>query len=188
MSNPTAKCEVEREFQSASMSELQAAGKFGTLSSDECQSGLKPALLVIGYGNTLRGDDGVGPRVAEAIHQLALPGVRALVCPMLTPELADPISRARTVIFVDAAVDAPQKVQLRRLTPNDTSQLMAHAADPRTLLALSRDVFGHVPQAWWLTIPAVKMEFSEELSPLAQGGLIEAVEKIRTLWRSPEAN
>ena len=72
-------------------------------------------FLVIGYGNTLRGDDGVGPRVAEAIHQLALPGVRALVCPMLTPELADPISRAHTVIFVDAAVDAPKEVQLRPL-------------------------------------------------------------------------
>jgi Ni,Fe-hydrogenase maturation factor len=30
-------------------------------------------LLVIGYGNTLRRDDGVGPRVADAIAALALP-------------------------------------------------------------------------------------------------------------------
>jgi hydrogenase maturation protease len=140
-------------------------------------------FLVIGYGNTLRGDDGVGPRVAEAIERLALPGVRALVCPMLTPELADPISRAHTVIFVDAAVDAPQEVQLRKLEPSDSSQLMAHAADPRTMLALSRDVFGHTPQAWWLTIPAETLDFREELSPKAQRGFAEAVEKIQTLCR-----
>jgi len=140
-------------------------------------------FLVIGYGNTLRGDDGVGPRVAEAVAALNLPGVRTLICQQLSPEHAAPISLAQTVIFVDAAVDAPQEVQLRRLEPKDTSQLMAHAADPRTMLALSRDVFGHVPQAWWLTIPAVKLDFTEDLTPEAQHGFAAAVEKIQALCR-----
>ena len=142
----------------------------------------KPALLVIGYGNTLRGDDGVGPRVAGAVGSLHLPGVRTMTCQQLSPEHAAPISLAETVIFVDAAVDAPKEVQFRRLEPNDTSQLMAHAADPRTMLALSRDVFGHVPHAWWLTIPAEKMEFCETLTSIAQHGCDEAVKKIRSLF------
>lgn len=142
-------------------------------------------ILVIGYGNTLRGDDGVGPRVAEAVGALQLPGVRTLICQQLSPEHAAPISLATTVIFVDAAVDAPPEVQLRRLDPNETPQLLAHAADPQTMLALSRDVFGHVPQAWWLTIPAVKMEFSEELTPAAHRGVNEAVTRIRELAKSP---
>lgn len=140
-------------------------------------------LLVIGYGNTLRGDDGVGPRVAEAVGSMGLPGVRTLICQQLSPEHADPISQADVVIFVDAAVDAPDEVQLRQLEPNESSQLMAHAADPRTLLALARDVFGHCPRAWWLTIPAVNLEFSETLSSGTQRGLKEAVEKIQTLCR-----
>lgn len=140
-------------------------------------------ILVIGYGNTLRGDDGVGPRVAEAVATLGLPGVRTLVVPLLTPEIADPIARAAKVIFVDACVDAPQGVQWRKLEPNESSQIMAHAADPRTMLAISRDVFGHVPEAWWLTIPAVEMGFSESLTPAAQQGLAEAVEKIREFCR-----
>ena len=146
------------------------------------QSAAKPfSLLVIGYGNTLRGDDGVGPRVAEAIGQLNLPGVHTLICQQLSPEHADPVARARTVIFVDAAVDAPREVQLRKLEPGESSQLMAHAADPRTLLALARDVFGQAPQAWWLTIPAVKLDFSETLTPETQRGFTEAVEKIQAL-------
>jgi hydrogenase maturation protease len=140
-------------------------------------------FLVIGYGNTLRRDDGVGPRVAEAVAAMNLPGVRTLVCQMLTPELADQISQARIAIFVDAAVDAPGKVQLRKLEPNDSSQLMAHAADPRTMLALARDVFGHAPEAWWLTIPAVNLDFCEELSPETQRGFEEALEKIQRLCR-----
>ena len=140
-------------------------------------------FLVIGYGNTLRGDDGVGPCVAETIEQLQLPGVRTLACPMLTPELADPIARAEKVIFVDAAVDAPREVQWRKLEPNETSQLMAHAADPRTMLALSRDVFGRVPEAWWLTIPAVDLGFRESFSTEVQLGFAEAVEKIQAFCR-----
>lgn len=138
-------------------------------------------LLVIGYGNPLRCDDGVGPKVAEAVEELHLPDVHTLVCQQLSPEHAEPIARARMVIFVDAAVDAPKEVQLRKLEPNETSQLMAHAADPRTMLALARDVFGHCPQAWWLTIPAVKLDFGEELSPVARRGYEVALEQIQSL-------
>jgi hydrogenase maturation protease len=140
-------------------------------------------FLVIGYGNTLRGDDGVGPRVVEAIEKLNLPGVRTLICQQLSPEYADLVSRAHTVVFVDAAVDTPKEVQLRKIEPSESAQLMAHAADPRTMLALARDVFGHAPKAWWLTIPAVKLDFSETLTPEAQRGFAEAVEKIQELCR-----
>ena len=145
----------------------------------------KQNFLVIGYGNTLRSDDGVGPRVAEGVDSLRLPGVRTFTCQQLSPEHADMISRADTVVFVDAAVDAPSEVQLRPLEPGDTCQLMAHAADPRTMLALSRDVFGNAPKAWWLTIPAATMELSEELSPQAKHGINDAVGIILQLAIGP---
>ena len=141
-------------------------------------------LLVIGYGNELRGDDGVGPKVAATVAGWNLDGVHAIVCPLLTPELADAISQARIAVFVDAAVDAPHEVQLRQLEPNDSSQIIAHAADPRTMLALARDVFGHAPQAWWLTIPATQMDFSRKLSPETQRGFAEAIQKLLVLCRS----
>ena len=153
-----------------------------------CDVSIEAEVLVIGYGNTLRGDDGVGPRVAEAVGHLCLPGVYTLICPLLTPELADPISRAARVIFVDAAVDASPAVQWRKLEPNETSQIMAHAADPRTMLALARDVFGHVPQAWWLTIPAVDLGFSEKFSPAVQRDFGVAVNKIRDFCHAPRGN
>ena len=77
----------------------------------------------------------------------------------------------------------PTEVQLRKLEPGQTSQLMAHAADPRTMLALARDVFGHAPEAWWLTIPAVKLGFGDDLSPVARRGFHEqAVQEIGKIF------
>jgi hydrogenase maturation protease len=136
-------------------------------------------LLVIGYGNTLRRDDGVGPKLADAVEALALSGVRTLACALLTPELAEPISQAGSVIFVDAAVDAPLEVQRRKLEPAATSQVMAHAANPATLLALARDVFGRAPEAWLLTIPIAELGIGEALSAFAQRGFELALEQIK---------
>jgi hydrogenase maturation protease len=138
-------------------------------------------LLVIGYGNTLRCDDGVGPRVADAVADLNLKEVEVHSCPQLTPELAEPISRADKVIFVDAALDAPREVQLRKLVPADSSQILAHAAAPATVLALARDVFGRAPAAWWLTIPIENTGIGEDFSPLARKGCTFALAKIREL-------
>jgi hydrogenase maturation protease len=140
-------------------------------------------LLVIGYGNTLRRDDGVGPRVAARVEELRLPGVLTMACPQLTPELADPVSQAAAVVFVDASVEQRGPVRLRRLDPSDSSQILAHAADPRILLALARDAFGRAPQAWMLTIPAKELGFGERLSRPASLGLRDAVRAVRALHR-----
>lgn len=149
----------------------------------EMPSTRQTSLLVIGYGNTLRGDDGVGPLVAEAVEALCLPGVNSFACPQLSPEHADVIACARTVIFVDGAMDKSSQICLRILKPAQKSQIMAHAADPRTMLALARDVYGHIPKAWMLTIPMVNSGFSETLSSTAQCGLEQAISEIQRIYR-----
>ena len=140
-------------------------------------------LLVIGYGNSLRGDDAVGPRVAQALEELRLPGISVLSCDLLAPELADPIAKAQKVAFVDASVEPMSSVRLRPLSPADSSQILAHAADPRTLLALARDVFGHAPPAWWVTIPVENLEIGGELSGRARAGIEQAIREIKKLQR-----
>jgi len=138
----------------------------------------KPELLVIGYGNTLRADDGAGPLAVEAVEALRLPGVRTLICQQLSAEHADPISQADAVVFVDATKESAGEVRLQPLEAGESSRLMIHAADPRTMLALARDVYGRAPRAWWLTIPATNLKFGETLSPTARHGCKEAVKCI----------
>jgi hydrogenase maturation protease len=58
--------------------------------------------LVIGFGNTLRSDDGVGPRVASVVAGWGLPGVVAIAVHQLGPELAEPLAEAGRAFFVDA--------------------------------------------------------------------------------------
>jgi hydrogenase maturation protease len=159
------------------MSAADSAPDFRSVTPSGGQpTGCVASLIVIGYGNTLRNDDAVGPRVVEAIEARHFPGVSTLSCPLLTPEIAEPVSRASMAIFVDAAVDAPRSVQLRKLAPADSSQVTAHAAGPRTILALARDVFGHSPEAWLLTLPVVDLGLGDRLSPLAQRGTAFAIQ------------
>ena len=141
-------------------------------------------LLIVGYGNTLRGDDGIGPMVVEEIGSRGLPGVRTLIHALLAPELADPVSRAREVIFVDASVEPKARVLWRPLEPGDTTQLLAHSADPRTLLALAREVFGHAPKAWWLTLPVYDLGFQVGLSSAATPHYFDAVNQILEYYQA----
>jgi Ni,Fe-hydrogenase maturation factor len=57
---------------------------------------------VIGYGNTLRTDDGVGPYVATAVASWGLPGVVSVGVHQLTPELSELLASAELAVFVDA--------------------------------------------------------------------------------------
>jgi len=69
------------------------------LANSNCET-----ILVIGYGNSLRSDDGAGCRVADIVASWDLPYVRSLTVHQLTPELAEPIAQSDLTIFVDACV------------------------------------------------------------------------------------
>ncbi len=116
--------------------------------------------LVIGYGNPLRGDDGVGSFVAKRS------GPGAIACHQLTPELAEPISQADRVIFVDADVTvAPGRIRVRRLQPRPKAGI--HNYDPEALLDLSRQVYNRVPEAILIGIGVQSFELCESLTPVA---------------------
>ena len=147
-----------------------------------------PRLLIIGYGNPLRGDDAVGWLAAERLQELVQSpvqdpevshtriAVEVLAVHQLTPELMDPISRADRVIFMDAAADGdPGTIHRRKLMPAKVGQAamaaasFTHQADPAALLAGARSLFGHAPQAWLVTVTGANFELTDELSvPVAK--------------------
>jgi hydrogenase maturation protease len=149
-------------------------------------------ILIIGYGNTLRGDDGAGQKIAEMVSEWGLDGVRSLPVHQLTPELADPISTAKLAIFVDAYPDADsQGFQVRRLESDPPPAPLekggasggnfSHNCDPRSLLQMAKFLYGSAPPAWWLLVPAVNFDFGEEFSAITQQGVGEALSKIKEL-------
>ncbi len=136
--------------------------------------------MIIGYGNPLRGDDGVGWRVVEALVG-ELPSEETLTAHQLTPELADPISQARIVIFVDAAVgELPGQVQSFPMSPA-ADRPGSHETTPAGLLALAEELFGLCPPAHMVTITGGSFDLGEELSEPVEAAVPLAVAMVRAL-------
>jgi hydrogenase maturation protease len=146
------------------------------------------AVLVIGYGNPLRGDDGLGPHVAEALAARGCTGVRVLTRPQLVPELAADLAAARLAVFVDTR-EGPARsvVSMVRITPGEAEDWTTHRADPRALLALARAIYGRAPAAWWVTVGGLEFGLGEGLSPAAREGARAAVARIEAILREATA-
>jgi hydrogenase maturation protease len=139
-------------------------------------------ILVIGYGNELRSDDGAGPAVARAIEGLRLPGVHTLVLHQLTPELAENISTALAVIFVDARpASEAGSVEVFPLEAATQPEIRAHHSDPAAVLALAKTLCGRCPPAWLIAIPAADFALGESLSDVTKRGVAEAIQEVRKL-------
>lgn len=142
------------------------------------------ATLVIGYGNPLRQDDGLGWEVARQVDQLFAPArIEALTCHQLTPELAELVSRADLVIFIDARDgDGPGRVECHPVIARpDGDSTFSHHLSPSTLLGLARSLYGGLPPAWLVSVDGASFGYGSELSPKVRAALPGVVACVRDL-------
>jgi hydrogenase maturation protease len=142
---------------------------------------MKP-ILVIGCGNPLRSDDGVGRYAARQIAATVPQDyVAVLVRHQLTPDLAEQVCKACLVIFIDASCeDPPGKIHSRRLAPEATLPgLLMHHLTPAGLLAFTKSVYGNCPPAVLYSVGARCFEFGEVLSDEVYRCLPELLTRIR---------
>lgn len=134
-------------------------------------AGAQPNLLVIGYGNTLRRDDGAGIALAEAIaEQWRAQGqpVCLRTAQQLTPELAIELAGdgVAAVIIVDAAITpSGDGIEFRRLHPETSSPSLGHHLNPAALLAYARLFRPTLPPVWIVTIGGHDFGVGEGFSP-----------------------
>jgi hydrogenase maturation protease len=138
-------------------------------------------ILVIGFGNTLRRDDGVGQHVAAAISARDLPGLTSLAVHQLTPELAAPLSRAELAILIDARLSQSREVEVLSVEPWETGGMSGHVSNPRSLLSLTQTLYGRYPRTWLVSVPVEDVSLGEGLSAIAECGAKEAVDRITLL-------
>ena len=130
-------------------------------------------VLVIGYGNPLRGDDGVGWHAAGLLAtDPRLDGAQVLTRHQLAPELAADISRASLVVLVDAAADGdPGSVSVRQIEPRPaTPTTWSHHLDPETLAGLAEALYGAVPPIVLVSVAAGSFAEGDGLSSPLQAG------------------
>jgi len=161
---------------------------------------LDPArVLVIGYGNALRTDDGVGWHAARLLAgDPRLADVVVVAEHQLTPELAFDLSLASLVILLDATTETPAgTVTVRSIAepgaaagggagsgagpgagsrgPGEAVGIppgaSSHHVDPELLLALARQLYGRAPEAVVVSVGVSEMGLGEGLTPAVEAAL-----------------
>jgi hydrogenase maturation protease len=135
-------------------------------------------MLVIGVGNSYRGDDGAGPAVIALLRAEGLPGVRLLECDGDCSALLDAWQGADVTVLVDAVSSGarPGTIYrfdaLARALPREVSFQSTHAFGVAEALALGR-ALGQLPAK--LIIYAIEgktfttgMGLSREVEPAVQ--------------------
>lgn len=132
-------------------------------------------ILVLGYGNPGRQDDGLGPAAAEAIERMRLPGVDVEQNYLLNIEDAADAVEHDHVLFVDAAEAGPEPFAVREVVPADEMAFTSHIVKPEVILAICQKCYGRVPQAALIAIRGYEFDLCEELSDRARTNLEQAV-------------
>lgn len=130
---------------------------------------IKARCLILACGNTLRGDDGIGPWLADWAEERFKDeaGVRVISRQQWTPDLVEEIAAAETVLFVDCSVAAaPGSVHVVEVQPAAGGGRDTHHQGAAELLSVTREYFGSLPRASrLLTVGAGSIEVGEEFSP-----------------------
>lgn len=131
------------------------------------------SVIVIGYGNPLRSDDGFGWHAGRLLaHALAGQDAEVITCHQLTPELAERLSQSRCAVFIDAdAQGEPGKIHRRAVRPQEASSTFTHNCTPSGLLASAERLYGRRPQAVVITVSAQSFAFGDILSPAVSAAL-----------------
>lgn len=137
----------------------------------------KPSVLIIGYGNPGRQDDGLGPACASKIKTLELAFTNVDISYQLVVEHAYDMSSAEVVVFVDATRSGESPFSFGELKDVDkTTGFGSHTLTPSALKKLTNTVYGSSPKCYVLGIRGYQFDqFEETLSAEAESNLSLAV-------------
>ncbi|MDZ7343462.1 MAG: hydrogenase maturation protease [candidate division KSB1 bacterium] len=122
-------------------------------------------ILILGIGNVLMGDEGIGVHVVRHLQNLPLPeGVECLDGGTGSFNLLEPMQRARKVILIDATIDGAPVGTVRRLTPRFSKDY------PRTLAAHDIGLKDLLDAFYLLGNPSEVILFAVSVNPLQEMG------------------
>ncbi len=154
-------------------------------------------ILVIGYGNLDRADDGVGYFIVNALRRRlgrrALEegatgleelgsGIDTVFLSQLAPEILEAVSGYEQLVFVDAHNDNKLgKLYCEELKPEYSIPSFSHHLTPTMLLALVEAFYDRRICGFLVSVIGCNFDFHHGLSPLTEALVESAVEKILEL-------
>jgi hydrogenase maturation protease len=145
-------------------------------------------VLIVGYGNPLRSDDGFGWHAArELASRLQDSDVEVMARQQLTPELAETASHFPLVIFIDAARDLPPgELRCAKITRSENREQgegssFSHFLTPASLLAWTAELYSQFPDAYYIAVGGESFAEGESLSPTIQAAFEPVMAQVRSL-------
>lgn len=134
-------------------------------------------ILVVGYGNPLRMDDGAGTAAAERIRALGIPGVEVRTAHQLVPEMAEDFALYDAVVLVDAAVDGlpVSFFKVKHLRKGGT---LSHHCDASLIASLLAGLYRSKTPVYACTIRGESFHLGEDMTLPVKLRICEAVERI----------
>jgi hydrogenase maturation protease len=136
-------------------------------------------MLVIGYGNPGRQDDGLGPAAADALAALEPTAIDVSTGYQLAIEDGLAAAAHDLVVFVDAARDGAAPFAVTPVEPLPHAAFTTHDVSPGQVLAIARDLYGRAPTGVLVAIRGYRFDFALGLTPEARRNLALALDWIR---------
>lgn len=138
-------------------------------------------ILVYGYGNPGREDDGLGVAMAHEIESERIPGVAVEMNYQLNVEDAFEIARYDTIVFADASMNDIGCFRFRALGPERGGSFTSHAFSPGSVLALCHELYNKQPRAFVLEIKGFSWEMREGMTGGAKHNLSVALDFLKAI-------
>jgi hydrogenase maturation protease len=158
-------------------------------------------VLILGYGNIDRQDDGVAWHVLVAVMKrlgIQPPDLEEDELPIqsgeyefqfhlqLMPELADDLDKYDKVVLIDAHTgNVPDEVHTEIVAPQYQSSPFTHHMTAATLLSLCDVIHHRIPATLLVSVRGYEFQFTRSLSDRTRDLIETAVEKIFE-WLSME--
>jgi hydrogenase maturation protease len=121
-------------------------------------------ILIVGIGNTIRGDDGIGAYIAAGIEQLHLEGVHTLVTQQLHTALLDEFLPFDSIVLVDAAIAGEPVSFFRFNTTHSVPASSSHHVNASLLVALAQQLYQKELVIMICAVKATHFDMGESLS------------------------
>lgn len=134
-------------------------------------------ILLIGFGNPARADDGLGPAVAENIGMKNLPGVTVDADYQLTIEDSAAVAENDAVIFADASVNCAEPFVFEPIEGAKTGgSFSSHSVEPAEVMGLAENLFKSKAKGYMLAVRGYKFDdFDAPMTKKAEENLGKAI-------------
>lgn len=150
----------------------------------------QPKVLIYGYGNPGRQDDGLGiiftEHIEEWIKNNKINNVSVDSNYQLNIEDADTISKFDIVIFVDATQENIEEFTISKVNPSPETEFTMHSVAPSLVLYLCNDIYKKIPDTYLLHIKGYEWNFMTKITDKALNNFQKAFEFITTKFLNEE--